>query len=288
MNFKNYVNDILNESGCQLNEMLQSDTLIKGSETEKYKHLFLYAIKNKQFDKHFNTIGADKYSPDSKIYKEHKAANDFINKLSDRLAKMKPMQMAQYNNIYPTFYHPVSLSKTSVIAFIFADDNSLTEVVGIGNTEEDFTIITAFQVKDKTNLVAYAVKLRDMPAGKMILKKLLQKDINQIIPADKSIEEYENIIWDDLTNKRKQERDLDFNTIASHLANKVIEAYNITPNKNNQDILNKIFRYNPVLDTTKLDSALQTEIEAYRKKWGDNNKLTTAIATKILNYIKNS
>ena len=288
MNFKNYVNDILNESGCQLNEMLQSDTLIKGSDTEKYKHLFLYAIKNKQFDKHFNTIGTDKYSPDSKIYKEHKAANDFINKLSDRLAKMKPMQMAQYNNIYPTFYHPVSLSKTSVIAFIFADDNSLTEVVGIGNTEEDFTIITAFQVKDKTNLVAYAVKLRDMPAGKMILKKLLQKDINQIIPADKSIEEYENIIWDDLTNKRKQERDLDFNTIASRLANKVIEAYNITPNKNNQDILNKIFRYNPVLDTTKLDSALQTEIEAYRKKWGDNNKLTTAIATKILNYIKNS
>ena len=51
-----------------------------------------------------------------------------------------------------------------------------------------------------------------------------------------STEEYENIIWDDLTNKRKQERDLDFNTIASHLANKVIEAYNITPNKNNQDI----------------------------------------------------
>lgn len=171
MNFKNYVNDILNESGCQLNEMLQSDPLIEGSDTEKYKHLFLYAIKNKQFDNHFNSIGTDKYSKDSKTYKEHKAANDCINKLSDRLAKMTPMQMAQYNNIYPTFYHQVNLTKTSVVAFVFADDNSLTEVAGFGNTKENFTITTAYQIKDKTNLIAYAVKLRDMPVGKMILKK---------------------------------------------------------------------------------------------------------------------
>lgn len=60
------------------------------------------------------------------------------------------------------------------------------------------------------------------------------------------------------------------------------------PNENNQDILNKIFKYNPILDTTKLDSALRTEIEAYRKKWGDNNRLATAITAKILSYLKNS
>lgn len=32
----------------------------------------------------------------------------------------------------------------------------------------------------------------------------------------------------------------------------------------------------------QLNEMLQSEIEAYRKKWGDNNKLTKAIAEKYL------
>ena len=290
MNFNEYLKNV--HTGMQLNEMLQNDTLLNVEEVKKYTQLFLQAIKNKQFSKHFRRAGRDKYPEGSPILADHIAANNFIINMDSKIKKGENDDLISIEKIYPVARNSdKSMDDNGIIAFLFDyQKNALYEVIGNYNKENSnkFSIITAYEVNDKNKLLAYAFKLRGRRIGNIIQQKLIKQNLEDVVPPNTNLQTFEDELWTTVRGIRKEERQND-EAIKNQAKVKKLIAL-IENELGLKSKAQKIRALRPLitttLDLTSLPIEVKSRVQSIIDKQASKAKFAHAVSQELLQYIR--